>query len=41
MADFEPQQFEIGLKFVRWSFVKRINFSEGSSEPKKDAQLSN
>ena len=39
MANFECQQFEIGLEFVRWSFAKRNNFSEGSSEPKKDAQV--
>ena len=39
MADFEPRQFEIGLKFVRWSFAERNNFSEGSFEPNKDAQV--
>ena len=31
MADFERRQFQIGLEFVRCS--------EGSSEPKKDAQV--
>ena len=31
MADFERGQFEIGLEFVRWSFVECNNFSEGSS----------
>ena len=39
MADFERGQFEIGLEFMRWSFIKRNNFSKGSSEPKKDAQV--
>ena len=39
MADFERGQFEIGLEFVRWSFAERNNFSEGSFEPKKDAQV--
>ena len=39
MADFECRQFEIGLEFVLWSFAKRNNFSEGSSKPKKDAQV--
>ena len=39
MADFERWQLEIGLEFVRWSFAERNNFSEGSSEPKKDAQV--
>ena len=39
MADFERRQFEIGLKFVRCSFAKRNNFSEASSELKKDAQV--
>ena len=39
MANFEGQQFEIGLEFVRWSFTERDNFSEGSSEPTKDAQV--
>ena len=39
MADFEHRQFEIGLEFVRWSFAKRNNFSKGSSEPKKYAQV--
>ena len=37
MADFERRQFEIGLKFVRCSFAEHNNFSEGSSELKKDA----
>ena len=39
MADFERQQLEIPLEFVRWSSDERDNFSEGSSEPKKDAQV--
>ena len=39
MADFERRQLEIGLEFVRWSFPERNNFSEGSSEPNKDAQV--
>ena len=39
MADFERQQLEIGLEFVRQSFTERNNFSEGSSEPKKDLQV--
>ena len=39
MADFKRRQFEIGLEFVRWSFAERNNFSEGSFEPKKYAQV--
>ena len=39
MADFERRQFEIGLEFVRWNFTECDNFSEGSSEPTKDAQV--
>ena len=39
MADFECRQLEIGLEFVRWSFAKCNNFSKGSSEAKKDAQV--
>ena len=39
MADFERRQFEIGPEFVRLSFAERNNFSEGSFEPKKDAQV--
>ena len=39
MADFERGQFEIGLEFVCWSFAERNNFSEGSFEPTKDAQV--
>ena len=39
MADFKCQQLEIGLEFVCWSFAERKNFSEGSYEPKKDAQV--
>ena len=39
MADFERRQFEIGLEFVRCSSTERNNFSEGSSKPKKDAQV--
>ena len=38
MADFEHRQLEIGLEFVRGSFDKRNNFSEGFSEPKKDGK---
>ena len=38
MADFERWQFEIGLEFVRWSSAERNNFSEGSSNPNKDAK---
>ena len=39
MADFERQQFEFGLEFVRRSSAKRNIFSEVSSEPTKDAQV--
>ena len=39
MADFERRQFEIGLESVHRSFAERNNFSEGSYEPKKDAQV--
>ena len=39
MADFERQQLEIELEFVRWSFAECNNFSKGSSETKKDAQV--
>ena len=39
MADFERWQLEIGLEFVRWSFAERKNFSEGSYEPNKNAQV--
>ena len=39
MADFEYWQLEIGLELVHWSFAERKNFSEGSYEPKKDAQV--
>ena len=39
MANFKRRQLEIGLEFVHRSFDKRINFSEGSSEPMKDAQV--
>ena len=39
MADLEGRQFEIGLKFVCRSFAELNNFSEGSSKPKKDAQV--
>ena len=39
MADFECQQLEIQLEFVRCSSVERNNFSEGSSKPKKGAQV--
>ena len=36
MADFEHRELEIGLEFGRLSFT---NFSKGSSEPKKGAQV--
>ena len=39
MADFERRDLEIGLEFGRLSFAKHNNFSEGSSEPKKYAQV--
>ena len=39
MADFKRRQFEMWLKFMRCSFAERNNFSEGSSELKKDAQV--
>ena len=39
MADFELRQFEIGLKFLHCSFAECNNFSEGSSELKRDAQV--
>ena len=39
MADFECQELEIGLEFGRLSFAKHNNFSEGSSVPKKYAQV--
>ena len=39
MANFECQQLEIGLEYAQWSFVQRNIFCEGSSEPKKDAQV--
>ena len=39
MANFECRRFEIGLVSVRWSFAECNNFSEGSSEPTKDAQV--
>ena len=39
MTDFECQQFEIGLEFVCRSSAERNIFSEGSSEPTKDAQV--
>ena len=39
MADFERRELEIGLEFGHLSFDKRNNFSEGSSEPKKYAQV--
>ena len=38
MADFERWQLEIQLEFVRWNSTELNNFSEGSSESKKDAQ---
>ena len=39
MADFERCELEIGLEFGHLSFDKRKNFSEGSFEPKKYAQV--
>ena len=39
MTDFEHRQLEIGLEFMRLSFAECYNFSKGSSEPKKDAQV--
>ena len=39
MADFERRRLEIGQEFVRWSSDKPNNFSEGSFEPTKDAQV--
>ena len=39
MADFERRELEIGLEFGHLSFDKRKNFSEGSFEPKKYAQV--
>ena len=39
MADFKCRQLESGLEFVHLSFDERNNFSEGSSEPKKDLQV--
>ena len=39
MADFKCWELAIGLEFVRVSFTERNNFCEGSSEPKKCAQV--
>ena len=39
MADFECRELEIGLEFGHISFDKCKNFSEGSFEPKKYAQV--
>ena len=39
MADFERRQLEFGLEFVRYSFAKRNNLSEGSSERRKDLRV--
>ena len=39
MVDFESRQLEIQLEFVRCNSAESNNFSEGSSEPKKDAQV--
>ena len=36
MADFERQQSEIGLEFMRRSLEKHNNLSKGSSERTKD-----
>ena len=39
MANFECRQLEVGLEFMRWSLSERNNFSKGSYEPKKGAQV--
>ena len=39
MADFERRQLKIQLEFVCGSSDERNNFSEGSPEPKKGAQV--
>ena len=39
MADFERRELEIDLEFGRLSFGKRNNFSEGTSEPNRYAQV--
>ena len=39
MTNFKRRELEIGLEFGRLSFAKRNNFSEGSSKPKKYAQV--
>ena len=39
VADFERPELESGLEFGPSSFTKRNNFSEGSSELKKYAQV--
>ena len=39
MADFKRCELEIGLEFGHLSFDKHKNFSKGSSEPKKYAQV--
>ena len=39
MADFERRELEIGLEFGHISYDKCKNFSEGSSDSKKYAQV--
>ena len=39
MADFERRQFENGLEFLCRNSAERNKFSDGSSEPMKDAQV--
>ena len=39
MADLKRWQIEIQLEFMCWSSAERNNFSEGSSQSKKDAQV--
>ena len=39
MANFERRELGIGPEFMHWSFSELKNYSEGSSEPKKDAWL--
>ena len=39
MADFERRQFENGLEFLRRNSAECNKFSDGSSEPTKDAQV--
>ena len=39
MADLECRELEIQLEFVRWSSAELNNFSVGSSQSKKCAQV--